>query len=252
MNFFKKKPVILDAYTLDPTIFRLARPDHANKFFPDWWKTLPKTVSVPGTRVPFPTVKTCRGIIDYYDRGIVIPMWTDSLISVSDKFQKKHTITSAQQNPNPSTLPPEQWRTWISDKDFGHIKYQSPWYFNCKEDIKFVFTHPMYNSSTPQDYLVLPGVVDFKYQHESNVNIMVEYQDKTRDIMIHAGDPLVNIFPLTEREVIINHHLVTKEELEKITLYPVVFRGVYNFFKKNIQRMEEEEKAKCPFHFGKK
>ena len=252
MFFLKKKPIVINAYCSDPTVFHLCKPTHAKYFYPEWWKQIPKTVKMPGSRYDISTVKSCRGIIDYYKNGIVLPLWHDAIITVGSSTKQMHAVEMAAFNQAVETLPPNQWNGWISDNKWGHIKFNSPWVFTCDEFVQFAFTDPAYNRDNLHDYYLLPGIVDYRYQTSTNINIMVEYRDKEREFLIPAGQPMVNIVPLTDREIVIKHHLVTVEEKRKYMSEPVKFRGVYNFFKSKTKEIEAREKSKCPFGFGKK
>jgi hypothetical protein len=70
----------------------------------------------------------------------------------------------------------------------------------------------------------LPAVVNFKDQHATNLNYFFEYQKDESFIKIEPLTPLVMLHPLTEREIEIKNHLVSKHEYDHIRT------GIRNFF----------------------
>ena len=61
--------IILDYYTYNPYAYNFAKINHGHHYIPEWWKSTPKVVK------GHPTIKNCPAFIEYYKKGIVIPMW---------------------------------------------------------------------------------------------------------------------------------------------------------------------------------
>ena len=51
-------------------------------------------------------------------------------------------------------------------------------------------------------YRVLPGVTEFKYQHATHINMMFPRKpQEVTTVLIPFGTPLVQMVPVTEREI---------------------------------------------------
>jgi hypothetical protein len=97
---------------------------------------------------------------------------------------------------------------------------------------------------------VLPGVIDFKYQHATNVNFVAP---RGKRFQMTAGMPLAQLIPLTDKEVDLRLHMIDPTKIDdlriKNSFYPF-FTGSYKKMKKLINE-KEKNKSKCPF-LGKK
>ena len=70
---------------------------------------------------------------------------------------------------------------------------------------------------------------------------------KRNKVEFKAGEPLVHLIPISEKQVEIKTHLVSVDEILKMVPRPTTYANRYNFFKKSM----ESETKKCPFGFGK-
>ena len=151
----------------------------------------------------------------------------------------------------------KQFEGWIEEDSHRHIKLASPWGIKTKSNINFAFIDPLWNRSNISDYTVLTGVLDFKYQNESNVNIIVPVRSEYKEFKIMAGDPVVQVLPLTESKIDIRCHLVNQQEYEKnvpnIRLQnPFIGHRLYSWKKDFITKHDKRKESKCPFGYGKK
>lgn len=246
MFWFKKKEIHLDVFTYRPEVFEYYPVDHAKRFFPDWWKNMPKEVELEGTFWPTPTIKRCVGFLDYYKNGIIIPLWSDMAIhthplSCNWQFSDGRT--------NSISHPAEQIGEYIDSNQYRHIKIESPWIFKCKEEVNFVWTQPDWNFENHSDYFMPPGVLNFKYNMGTNINMFVDKREEKKYI-IPAGQPMVNIIPMSERTVKIHKHLVEPLEYDRMTSLANISTFV-NKYRNNKSIMKSNE-SRCPFHFGSK
>jgi hypothetical protein len=248
MFFFRRKQIVLDCFTDDQVLYDYLAPDKATKFYPEWWKNLEPSYKEHKTPVPAATMKGCRGLIEFHRNAIAIPMWSDLYVEVGDL--KTKVIRQAIMN-TPSTQHPAQQRgTWLPAQKYGHAKFDCPWVFKTKEYVQFMLMEAFYNLDKPEDLMIPPGIVDFKYQQGANINVLFDYREQKRDVIIKAGDPLMFMIPLTEREVVIKKHKVTSQEYRDLKILPYTFSNHYGFNKKVIDKAEAEKKG-CPFGFGK-
>lgn len=110
------------------------------------------------------------------------------------------------------------------------LKLLSPWYFVCNEPIKFVFTESHYSTSFFRDHNVLipPGIIDYKYQHSTNVHLSFPIQEEPYVVRLRHGTPLVSMFPITERKINFTTKQVTVQEFNNINMHmPNMFIGKY-------------------------
>jgi len=238
---FKKPKLVIDCFTDRPDVFNFSKIDYAHKFYPEWWKQTPK--SFMNTFYKMSTIKKCRGLIDTYKYGAMVPLWSDLAITVKNKqYQWQFSDFKTLGNIHS----PEQWNTYIDPTNYGHLKINSPWYINCKRDTKFYWTIPFWNHAIDIPYHVMPGMLDFKYNHNVHINIMVNLQ---KDFMhtIKAYTPMAHMIPVSDKELVIKHHLVSNEEFNNLFdgNITTTFRNRYQTHKNNVNKQE----SKCPFNF---
>jgi hypothetical protein len=228
---FFKKSINLTAYTHDGTAMNTCKPEYRSTTRPDWLVKLKNFVTVKDEQsqiyIKNPTAGTCPGIRDYLGLPIQIKMWADLDI----KIMPDGTWTYY-------TRP--DWQVGIAEhgkSQFGEaynnrlsLKLLSPWYFVCDEPIKFVFTESHYSTSFFRDKNILlpPGIIDYKFQHSTNVHLSVPILDEPYTVRLRHGTPLVSMFPLTERPINFNTKQVSVEEYTNISTHmPKMFIGRY-------------------------
>lgn len=239
--WFKRKELHIDAFTYPSKAFDFFPLKKANNFYPDWWKKLPKE-NLNGDFYPAPTMKTCTGFIDHYQNGLIIQLWSDVAIELSEYGKKTFKWQFADDRTVAESHNIVQYQGYLNEYslNFSHLKIISPWYIYCKEDIPFLFLDVPWQKMN-DDYKIMLGTVDFKYQHSSNINLFLRHKEQKRTLLIEAGTPIAHIIPLTERKLIVHHHLISEEEyyLKLNENRRVKFIG-NNIFNKKA--------AKCPFH----
>jgi hypothetical protein len=240
MFFFKNTKIYLDCFTLDPLLLKTAPVDHAVKHFPEWWKGLPNSYIDKGSFIPNTTMKKCSGIIDYYKKSIVIPMWSDLLIDIDAnsgfRWQFADGKTGAvSHNDN-------QYKGFASDRH-AHFKITSPWYFKSSKSIGWLYSNAVYNLQDPRDFHMLPGVIDHSKQTSTNIQLLIDLR-QTKVVNVSVGQPIAHITPLTEKEVVIRRHLVSESEIRKLNMEqkPISFIGNYS----KVNELKNKFKN-CPF-----
>jgi hypothetical protein len=243
MFFFKKKKIVVDAFTHAAYIHDYFKIKKAIDSAPDWWKKLPKQFMAKNEHeleYPVSTLKRCDGFLELYKSGFVFPLWSDLIIETYESNQWKYQFAD---NSTPFQIHglEEMGNTF---NHVNHGKILSPWVFKEKIGVKFYWAEPMWNNMLRNyDVRVLPGVVNYKYQHSTHINIFLP--KKAQRIELFAGDPMVHIIPLSESDVEIRTHLVSHEEQARLLNDDVkfAFTGKY---KKKVKLMDQANK--CPFH----
>jgi len=244
MNFFiKRSKVVIDCFTDNLNAAEYFPIKESNNFYPEWWKNLDKTHIVAessGIEIPKSTMKSCDGLIALYQQGFMLPLWSDLIVETQGNGFR---YTFADELGHIGSHDYEQMSTeFIS---YIHFKIHSPWFIKENKGVQFLFTQPSYNQvKTLCDWHILPGVIDFKYQHATNINFIAP---RGKRIQLTAGHPLAQLIPLTDKEIELRNHLIDPSNIENLKIknnfYPF-FRGSYKKLKKII---DQKEKSKCPF-----
>lgn len=249
--FFKRKKIVVDCFVHNQAIKDLYPIESSNKFIPDWYKSMPSTFTdtTPyGLTYKSPTIKHCIAFNATFKTGFMIPLFTDIHIQIDDddnwSFQAANRTVEIHQHIH------EQVPKKIHEK-YNHIKIISPWLIKEKTGVNFSWNQPSWNHIYElPNYHILPGVINFKYQHNSNINILLTRFKQ--NIIIKAGTPMMHLIPISNDEVIIKNHVIDFHEWHSIgsssiAAYHSKFVGNYMHNKKII----DEREKKCPFGFGK-
>lgn len=249
--FTKKSEVVLDCFTTLGTVYDTAKINQAIYFIPEWWKDTPRI------NEGWSTIKNCRAFKDYYKHGIVIPSWFEMEVSFLGEDQPEgKEISIKYSNNNVDITKSHNYYQFdkFTQQTGKNLKIMSPWAFKTKEDIKFLWSHPTWNTRESLSYLsILPGVIDFKYQHHVAINFLMMTPSEPLSVTVEPLEPLVMLHPMTEKRVVIKNHLVSEQEYKRIFAIEdlVLIRDAsdeateYNA-KKNLAK--KIEKIKCPFN----
>lgn len=241
---FLKKPIVLDFYTQRADVFNYAPIDKASVFLPNWWKQIPKNFSLPDKIHSLPTMKTCSGFTDLYKKGVIVPMWCDFAIEVGGIGSDGYTYQYSDRMSKLEVHGQHQRGSAFPVTKYQHTKLEIPWCVECKDDIDFIFTPATWNFETPEEIVVPTGILNFKYQFGLNINIFWPRQNEIKIHNIAFGQPLAQIIPLSDRPLVIKHHLISNEEyVQKNSISAVT--SFSNKYKKNKRILKEKG---CPFH----
>jgi len=268
MFWFKKKKIVLDCFTLDPFSYEFTPITPATHHYPDWFTSLPSKIQIHpdnDTNVErgekfSNSMKHCRGITDMFRSSFTIPFWGQLKIVLNDQSSKGYFWQTSYTLPDQKIAVhnhfPTQFEGFLKGK-YQNIKLQSPWKLKTNRYIKFLMTDATWCREELTNFTVLPGVLDFKYQSSTNVNLMVERLNTNRDIIFEAGAPIAMLTALTEDDVEIKLHLVTEMEMKRIMPFDRVdmpwasVASKYNRSKRFIDTRDQLNNSKCPFGFGK-
>lgn len=244
-------PIYLDCYTSNPNAYKAARISSASNYLPPWWKRLlpavdrPMREDVPNFNHPAPTMRGCVGFIDLFKKSFCMPMWSDLVVHVEPAMEEGYAWKFADNFSSLSHHGAFQRGDFMPPEHFQHIKLDSPWNLHCDEGINFLFFDPFWPSYEGEETIIIPpGVLNFKHQMGTNVNMFIrKLPDQARNVEIKFNTPFVFLMPLTERKVILRHHLVSKEYLRMQVDRPQpAFRSSYLKAKK--AKAETEKQAK--------
>ena len=236
------KPVILNCYTDKSYVSEYAPIDYSNKFLPEWWKDLSKTVESEYKGLEMPTMKTCEGFIAQYKNSITIPAWSDFALQVYSEGTIGHNWVFSDGLSKAEEHPDKQRGLYLPPTRYQHIKLVVPWVLTCYEEIDWQMLGSTWNFNKPEELLIPPGIINFKYQFGANINLFVKKDETQKVVRIDHGQPLVQLVPLTERKVELRRHLLTTEQYQKMLQMRtgIKFAGTY-------RRVKNILKGKCPF-----
>jgi len=223
-------PIYLDCYTSNHSAYKAARISSAINYLPMWWKRLLPTVErpvmdkVPNFKRPATTMRHCIGLTDMFKKSFCFPLWSDLDIHVEPAMQDGYAWKFADANSKLSEHHAFQRGDFMPPEHFQHLKLDSPWYLHCDENINFLFFDPFWPSYEGEEVAIIPpGILNFKHQTGTNINMFIrKLPDEARTVELKFNTPLVFIMPLTERKVILRHHLVPQEYMTMQVARPQV------------------------------
>jgi hypothetical protein len=218
--WWRKKPLVLNLYTDNAQAFEMAQWQRSATVKPEWWKKLPNPNEIPVDELNLlsTSMKGCAGFNRLYSNSFLVPMWSDVLLEFDGtegnadnwKYQFADMRSSADVHTpdmRGDYLPHDQWQ---------HFKLKSPWIAHCDQDLEFLFTNAGYSQNDPSKFFVPNGVVNYRDQVGTDVNIMLKRDTGSKKVLIETSEIMAMLVPLTDRKVTLKHHLVTSEEVKRI------------------------------------
>lgn len=250
--FIKKEEIVLDCFVTEPFIYDYAPIAPAIKHVPEWWRNTPSKTSDSDTAMA--SIKHCAGFVDYYKKGIVIPAWFDMELKIHEFGNERYfdwQTSNQMVNTDGSHLQVQFEK--FAKPNGQNMKLSSPWAFRTKEDVHFVWSQPTWSHRNLISQLtVLPAVVNYRYNHATEINFMVENKDVMHEVNIPALTPLVILHCLSEKNVVVKNHLVTEAEWYRVFgIDRLVFKRNgqdSTVFYQSKKRLKDKLDPKCPFH----
>jgi hypothetical protein len=237
MHFFRHPKIHLDCFTSERDVIEYAPIVPAIDVIPEWWKALPKSyVNEDDGFSPSATMKTCVGMIDYYDKSVALPLWSDLAVCINEDRSFNWQFSDAFSNAIPHS--PQQFSGFKAVDNYAHLKITSPWVFSTKEDVHWVLTDPIYGKESLDNYTIAQGLLNFKHQNATNIQLFLNTSQPRNYVIPYKTTFLFT--PLSDKEVVIHRHLITHEVFESKRSLTV--RTTF------INRYRNKQKAiKCPY-----
>lgn len=229
--FRRPGKIHVDCFTYMPTLTDLFPVLLAEERIPSWHKGLSAVCKSPSGPMKG-TMKTCPGVNDLFRTGIILQSWCDMYINwenpgnsgmywePQDKGESHH---------------PLQWGDTPQFKNYFHFKFLSPWKFVEKTGIKWIMMNTFWHD-TSQRYIVPAGMVEYKYQHTTNVNMFIPKASFPKNLTINAGKEISHIIPLSEKDIVLHQHEISETEyIRKYMGIPFSFTSQYYKKKKILQ-----------------
>jgi hypothetical protein len=200
MFFFKEKPVEIIAfcnpeYSLAAE-FTPIKP--INKFYPQWWKDLSSSSFNWDKFTPEKTIKSCAGIINIFQTGFIMPMWSDLALEFGrGNWRYSYSDEKSKLIVHPNEAMGEFY------KDYGIFKLISPWLL--QSPVKILSSEPFFHhTSTEWPFITPYGItppLSNKNLHATSVFLLAKKEEEVKRIMIKANTPLVHFIPLTDKNI---------------------------------------------------
>jgi len=256
--WIKKKDVVLDCFTWSYVAYEFAKPDFSYKFFPEWFIKLPKFYPEDFGKtiknVSVGTIKNCKAFTRYHTaNSIVVPWHCDISIKPTDSDEKKFEYSHVGLSDKPLDHNRLQFQGMLND-NYQQLKIEIPWAIRSNKFVEFVWSDPVWNRQNILDYCVLPGVVDFKYNHGVAVNIIFQYKSEPHSFELNLGEPAISLIPINECNIKIKHHLIEQKDFGRYSkpLGYYLQKPYYKIIKRLTDAADHRENmTKCPFGFGK-
>lgn len=207
-SILKRKYIDVFCYTDNVNAYEYFPVSQAREFIPQWWKDIPNTVydednSYHTKGFIRHTMKRCPGIIEYYKKGLMIPLWSDIEIIIDRHINDTGlSIAVADESTEVESHPDYQKGHFLSSGDWYHTKLVSPWLIETREPLDFLCLQPHWNfNDLNKDILIPNGYINFyKGNCASNIQMFIN-QSTDRVINIDAGTPILHLVPLTEKKI---------------------------------------------------
>ena len=197
--WFKKKPIVLYCLTDRPNVLASAPVKLAGRCLPDWWKALSISTTTPNRLGAAGTMKNCSGFTGLYEHGLMLPLWSDLALEIGEENNDYYKYQYADKQSVIQHHGAEQHGNQFSARQYQHLKLQSPWRFVCDERVSFLFCEPTWALLKYTTLSVLPGILEFKYQDKTNINMFIRRTKEVQQLTLPYLLPLAHVIPLSER-----------------------------------------------------
>ena len=240
----KNKEIVVHCYTDRPEVYNYFPVVPNKKIIPDWFKNL-KAPFFKSPENSQTNLKLCPGITNLFKTSFTIPLWSDLFLEIGETNSEYYRWQYSDRCSDIGLHPPHQHGGHFKTKEYQHLKIISPWQFQCEEDVSFLAIEPFWQFKELNNISILPGIVEFYSQHNTNINLFVRRESKKQDILLNAGSPLYTYVPITERKVRVETHLVSSKKLHNLSKvsYPMKFINHYG------AALKLNKARKCPYKF---
>jgi hypothetical protein len=218
-------------------------PKPANKFIPEWWRNTPLIeTSVTTEEIVVGNVKNCPSFPDYFSKGIIIPMWTDTILKYD-----RHTNEFSWRTSHPDF----SWSCHDNSQFLSHVPYKflnekGKFVFKAKCPWKIitppgysVYQLPLFYHYT-NEFTVFPGIIDTDRSHDLNQQVLLTSEKD--EIFIKRGTPLVQYVPFKREPLKVEIRSQTEKDKEKFDNYNLSFFTRFTGSKEYIARRKKAER----------
>jgi len=182
----------------------------ARKFMPTWYEQIPKKGLVmarnpAGEEYSVNTVRSCPGIVHIMARGFIAPMPFDMAIRVTrDSYDIKvpQCFEGLVDVHDPAQL------NFATAGNHIVVKVGLPYSVRSDKLTEFMYFNPVMHNIGSLDQLHVPsGIINFRDQYSLSAFVVVPLatDSEPKDYAIKVGTPLIQLVPLSEQRVTLQH-----------------------------------------------
>jgi hypothetical protein len=198
IKIFNKK-ITLDCFTVCPKIydsFKLKK-----EGFPKWAKE--------------ETIKNTN-FNSIYKNNITVPLWTDLTIEV-DTYGNVNYELSDNNLFKLNNYPPNEYDK-LMFSNVILLKLNSPWFLKEKKGINFAYNGLLWNHIKLVDkFWFLNKILSFKNIIPLDIDFLISIKPGYQGI--EAGTDVMQLIPITDKEINIQHHLIDQKEMLTLNSY---------------------------------
>ena len=241
----EKKEIVLHCYTDRAEVYNYSPVVEAKKKIPEWFKKIPGPGSkkIEDDNYKTLNLKQCTGFIEYYKKGFMLPLWSDLALNIGARNSSDYSWQYSDKRSDITYHEPVQSNNNFDPLLYQHLKLVSPWQFHCDEDISFLAIEPGWQFNDLGTARILSGVIDFKYQSATHVNVFFTREEKESRLIWKAGMPLYHFIPLTDRKITLKTHLVSHEHYSRIASK----NSAISFVRHHEERKKILSTSGCPY-----
>ena len=171
-------------------------PKPSQKYIPEWWKQVAHKEAFNTLDSSFAgNIKSCPSFIDYFTKGFMLPMWTDTIVAYDVKTKNWKWRTSDDKF-SLSHHGNEQYVNLVNHKFLGEktyfiFKLNSPWKMITPAGYSTLQLPATYHFN--DDFSIMPGIRDTDFYHNLSIQLLIHSPNK--EIYIPRGTPLAHYFP---------------------------------------------------------
>ena len=193
----KQKPIIVNCYTNNYSVYEHSKIQKATNFVPQWFKKLNNDKR---------NMTGCPGFIELYKKSFIYPMWEDlRFFSYESQDQNQEPELFEESASGQSLLSSHNAHehNYSFRPGFKHVKFTSPWYIKTKSDLDWIVVAPFWNNEQKNaDVFIPPAIDNYKHQHSTTWQMFIK-TDGT-PVTFKAGEPLMQMIPKTDKSIILN------------------------------------------------
>ena len=226
-------------------------PRPTKAFIPQWWKDMPlKRIGYEHIHDLAGTVKMCPSFPEYFSQGFIIPMWTDTVITLdleNNKFKwvsgrgiqgKGLDIFPWDSHPKNQLI---DFVTPYSNGEPGNavLKAIAPWRMVTPPGYSVLQLPVFYEFN--KDFSAMPGILHTDFASEINIQLL--FHSKKTEIFIERGTPLAQYIPF-KREPQLPHIVRDATEADKDKIITEQLRVATKFTGDYLHQKRELSKDK--------
>lgn len=198
------------------------QPRIANKFLPEWWKTMPNYLGVQNNDFNVKnrtTAKLCPSFAHWFNQGIIIPAWCD----MTFRYDKTSDTYSWLMGGNGSPYSVEhhsndQFLDYLQHNYQGRranfiFALQCPWRIITKRGWSVYQLPLLYHFE--YNWSVMPGIINTDITHEINQQILY-FHENNEEVFIPKGTPLVQYIPFKREKIQFTFRDATPKDLRTL------------------------------------